>query len=238
MKTQLTFSLIGLVLISFLIFACKSQDEILIVEPIIEDQPTQTIKYLALGDSYTIGQGVEESLRWPNQLAQMLLEENYDITKTEIIAKTGWKTSDLLSAIADNNVEDYNLVSLLIGVNNQYNNQSFSIFEDEFDLLLSKSIDIAGNLGSVFLLSIPDYGVTPFGNNNSQNIALDIDKYNEFMKQRCIDQGIQFIDITEISRQLGDLPGSLAPDNLHPSGSQYTKWTEKAFPIVKEILEE
>jgi lysophospholipase L1-like esterase len=206
--------------------ACKSQDEIQVNKP---------INYLALGDSYTIGQGVEELQRWPNQLTVKLVENGYEVVKTDIIAQTGWRTSDLINAIPDT-LAGYNLVSLLIGVNNQFRGQPFGIFSTEFDLLLDKSIALAGGKEGIFVLSIPDYGVTPFGSSKSEQIAQDIDRYNDYIKEKCVEQDIPFVDVTLISRLLGDSPGALASDNLHPSGFQYKKWMEAAFPKVIEIL--
>lgn len=196
----------------------------------------QPLHYLALGDSYTIGQGVQESERWPNQLSEMLTQNGVEIPETKIIAKTGWRTNNLIQAIADSTLTDFNLVSLLIGVNNQFSGQSFEIFTAEFDSLLSISIDIAGDKERVFVVSIPDYGVTPFGSANSENIAREIDMYNNYIKLKCNEQSILFINITEISRQLGALPGSLAPDNLHPSGNQYSLWVDEIFPNVNDML--
>lgn len=217
-------------LIFILVFSsCKSQET-------TDEVPI--VKYLALGDSYTIGQGVQESLRWPNQLTQKLLAHNIEVAKTDIIAETGWRTRDLLDAMATAEIEDYNLVSLLIGVNNQFSNQSFEIFTVELDILLNKAIRIAGGKERVFVLSIPDYGVTPFGNNNKEQIAAAIDKYNAFIQQKCKENGVLFIDITSISRQLGDSDGALASDNLHPSGKQYLQWIEKTFPLIKTLLAE
>lgn len=225
------FILINSIVISFtLIFtACKKQVEI----PI-----KQSIKYLALGDSYTIGQGVETAERWPNQLSEKLKENGFEIAQTTIIAKSGWKTDDLLKAIADTVSSDYNLISLLIGVNNQFWGQPFEIFEIEFDALLLKSIELANGKENVFVLSIPDYGVTPLGGNNRERIALKIDEYNDYIKQKCLDQNILFVDITTLSRQLGDSPEALAMDNLHPSGRQYGEWVEAALPKVIAILME
>jgi lysophospholipase L1-like esterase len=214
-------------LFSFGFFACSHENKTPIMQP---------LHYLALGDSYTIGQGVEESERWPNLLSEMLAQNGVEIAETKIIAQTGWKTSNLIQAIADSDLTNFNLVSLLIGVNNQFSGQSFEIFTSEFDSLLSISIDLAGNKEKVFVVSIPDYGVTPFGNANSENIAQEIDMYNSYIKQKCNEQNILFIDITEISRQLGALPGSLAPDNLHPSGNQYSLWVDEIFPKVNELL--
>jgi len=218
---------IAAVLILLLLFSCGKQDEVPLA---------QEFSYLALGDSYTIGQGVDESLSWPNQLSDRLRAENVEVLEPTIIAQTAWKTSDLIHAVEEANLEKYDLVSLLIGVNNQFVGQSFELFNVEFDSLLNKSIELAGSQERVFVLSIPDYGVTPFGSNNSELIAQEIDMYNEYIKGRCLDQSVAFIDITSISRQLGASQGALASDNLHPSGSQYAMWVEMALPRVKALL--
>ena len=230
MKSILTLITFSTALCAFVFISCKSKIEIP-TEPI-----PKSLHYLALGDSYTIGQSVADSLRWPVQLSENLRAKDYSEVYTEIIAQTGWTTGDLLNAIPDAEREQYNLVSLLIGVNNQYQNKPFEMFNTEFDSLLNKSIEFAAGKEKVFVVSIPDYGVTPFGSNNSEEIAQELDTYNEYMNQKCIDLGIPFINITEISRELGASVGSLAPDNLHPSGSQYTKWVEEILPIVEEIL--
>jgi len=215
-------------LILFVFVSCSSQDE-----PHFDP----LINYLALGDSYTIGQGVQESQRWPNLLSVEIEKNKYEIESTRIIAQTGWTTKDLLNAITDVQSGQYNLVSLLIGVNNQFQGQPFDIFSTEFDSLLNKSIAFAGAKDRVFVLSIPDYGVTPFGSNNAVQIAQEIDIYNNYIKQRCIEQEIIYVDVTGISRQLGSSTGALAEDNLHPSGLQYSKWVEAALPSVLDILD-
>ncbi len=228
-------------LLSLLLLSCNSKEELITEpEPEQEAEPVllDTINYLALGDSYTIGQGVEDSLRWPIQLSEKLIADGFEVNEPTIIAQTGWRTSDLINAISNSELEEYNLVSLLIGVNNQYVGGSFQTFTTEFDSLLNTSIELAGGKERVFVLSIPDYGVTPFGSSNSVAIATEIDMYNNYMNEKCSQKEIPFIDITEISRNLGDSPGALAGDNLHPSGSQYAEWTEEAFPIVKSLLEE
>lgn len=224
-------------------FACEnSTDDIDFDEIGINDSETEEtdLQYLALGDSYTIGQGVSESERWPVQLSQRIEQETTLSVEVEIIAETGWTTSNLLSAINsyDINTGDYNLVSLLIGVNNQYQGKPFSLYETEFDSLLQTAIDIAGPDGSVFVVSIPDYGVTPFGSSNSEKIAREIDQYNEYAKSVCNEAAIPFIDITSISRELGSSSGALASDNLHPSGYQYSLWTDRILPKVLGVIED
>jgi lysophospholipase L1-like esterase len=200
----------------------------------------EAIKYLALGDSYTIGQGVVQEERWPNQLTVELEAEGYVVESLEIIAQTGWKTSDLINAVEANEPQDFNLVSLLIGVNNQFNSVPFQTFINEFEILIQKSIDIAGGSERVFVVSIPDYGVTPFGNSwgDPETIGAELDMYNDHMMQRCQQLGIPFINITEISRNLGDSEGALASDNLHPSGFQYSLWVEEILPVALEITAE
>lgn len=130
----------------------------------------------------------------------------------------------------------YNLVSLLIGVNNQFRGQPFETFIIEFDSLLNISIELAGGKENVFVLSIPDYGVTPYGSEKKEQIAEELNMYNNYMKKKCLDQDIPFVDVTKISRELGASQGSLALDKLHPSGIQYSKWAEQALPYVLDIL--
>lgn len=221
---------IGTVLFVLLFFSCGKQEEIII--------PPEPISYLALGDSYTIGQGVEVPERWPYQLRERLIAEEYEVVKTDILAQTGWKTGDLLTAIADNQLAGYNLVSLLIGVNNQFWGGPYDTFTQEFDILLNQSIEMAGSKERVFVMSIPDYGVTPYGSNNSEAIAQSIDLYNSYIQQKCMEEEIIFINITDISRELGDSPGALSSDDLHPSGNQYAQWVDRALPEVLGILEE
>ncbi len=226
-------------LLFVLIFSCSSDEtfQITIEE---EEQPEeiQRFSFLALGDSYTIGQGVTESESWPFQLQNVLTSETQQIKEVKVIAQTGWTTSNLLSAIETQDPGNYDIVSLLIGVNNQFQRIDFTVFESEFNLLLNKAISLAnGNKKKVFVVSIPDYGVTPFGSNNSDVIAEEIDMYNTYIQQQCEAQEIPFIDITSISRNLGASVGALATDNLHPSANQYRLWVEEILPVVQGILE-
>jgi len=204
----------------------------------VENKATElkNLKYLALGDSYTIGEGVAEELRWPNQLAKKLEGVTIEIKKVEIIAKTGWTTRDLLNGIEARAPEKHDLVSLLIGVNNQYQKRPFEQFENEFSMLLNQAIDLVGDKDNVFVVSIPDYGVTPFGSGDPEGIGKEIDKYNGYIAATCESMGIPFIDITGISRELGANEGALVADRLHPSGTQYTRWTEAILPVVINLL--
>ena len=220
-------TLIQLVML-FMFFSCQ--------EKTVTHTEIEPIQYLALGDSYTIGQSVDTLDRWPNLLRLKLENDGYSIEKTDIIAQTGWKTSDLLNAISDSSLEDYNLISLLIGVNNQFSSQPFETYTTEFDALLNQTIAAVG-ANRLFVVSIPDYGVTPFGSNNSETIATEIDAYNGYAKSRCDIFNIPFINITQISRELGDSEGALASDNLHPSSLQYVDWVEEIAPAVKELLQ-
>ena len=129
-------------------------------------------------------------------------------------------------------------MSLLIGVNNQYQKLPFELYETEFVALLDIAVELAGGKENVFVVSIPDYGVTPFGSGDPEGIGKEIDRYNAYAKKKCEELDIPFVDITGISRDLGDAPGSLAADRLHPSGSQYTQWTENIFPVALDLIKE
>ncbi|MCA0931813.1 SGNH/GDSL hydrolase family protein [Lutimonas saemankumensis] len=194
--------------------------------------------FLALGDSYTIGQGVSDEMRWPNQLKDRLLKESVTLEKVDIIAQTGWTTSALLNAINEKQPGQYDLVSLLIGVNNQYQQRPFEEFQEEFKELLNISMNLAGESKRVFVVSIPDYGVTRYGSANPGGIASEINNYNGFIKMHCQENNVPLVDVTEISRNLGDSDGALASDALHPSGYQYSLWVEEIVPVVLELLEQ
>ena len=197
-----------------------------------------SIRYLALGDSYTIGESAAESERWPNRLATMLSEKNVQVEVT-IIARTGWTTSELWEGIQVNPPQGtYDLVSLLIGVNNQYRGYSVDQYRDEFRFLLNKSIEYAGgDANRVIVLSIPDWGVTPYAiGQDSQKIAKEIDLFNAVNLEETESAGAHYVDITPISRRASRDASLIAGDGLHPSGKMYTMWAEEALPIVVESL--
>ncbi len=199
----------------------------------------QPLRFLALGDSYTIGESVEERERWPVQLADRLRREGVDVAEPQIVATTGWTTDELAQGIKESGVEgDFDIVSLLIGVNNQYRGYDFAQYEREFAELLQQAIDFAGgDTGRVFVVSIPDYGVTPFGQSgNPEKIAEEIDRYNQFAQDLAASRGVEFFGITEISREALTDPELIAEDRLHPSGKMYTRWVDKIFPWLHGIL--
>ena len=197
------------------------------------------IRYLALGDSYTIGESVAENKRWPNQLAAMLSEQGIQ-TDVTIIARTGWTTSELWQGIqAANPQGTYDMVSLLIGVNNQYRGYDINEYREEFKFLLEKSIEYAdGKPEHVIVLSIPDWGVTPFAwGRDTAQIADDIDAYNAINLEEAKKAGVHYVDVTPVSREALNDPTLIAGDDLHPSGKMYAEWTKLALPIAVKILE-
>lgn len=188
-------------------------------------------KFLALGDSYTIGESVAEAERWPNQLAAKL-----EIAQPHIIATTGWRTDNLKDAIEAANLKpEYDLVSLLIGVNNQYQGKPMAVFEREFEELLQTSIKLAqGKKKNVFVVSIPDYGYTPFGKAKQEKISAELDQYNASSKRIAARYGVKYFYITEISRNGLNDPELVASDGLHPSGKMYAQWVEMIYKGLKK----
>ncbi|MFN3753096.1 SGNH/GDSL hydrolase family protein [Flavobacterium sp.] len=199
-------------------------------------------KYLALGDSYTFGQNVCFDCKFPEQLRDSILEYvNFSDTFTiKLIAQTGWTTTNLKSAIAAENLaNDYDLVTLLIGVNNQYQNRPFSLFEQEFPELVNTAIAKAkGDKNNVVVISIPDYAYTPFGQGtlNPSNISAQLNAYNAFAENYCLANDITFINITDITRLGLQQPDLVANDGLHPSTVAYTKFVERILPAAKVKL--
>ena len=205
----------------------------------IPAQSNPSIRYLALGDSYTIGESVPESDRWPNQLAAMLSKNGKQIEVT-IVARTGWTTSELWQGIqAVGPQGPYSMVSLLIGVNNQYRGYDIHEYREEFRFLLGKAIGYAGgNVDRVIVLSIPDWGVTPFAEGKDRGeIAAQIDAFNAVNLEESQKAGVHYVDVTPVSRVAVNDPGLIAGDGLHPSGKMYAEWASLALPIALKILE-
>jgi acyl-CoA thioesterase I len=243
------------IIVTFFVFtittSCSSENPIMeseIKPPKTETDPSlqlqtraETINYLALGDSYTIGESVCETCRFPEQLKSALkninLQNNFSL---EIIARTGWTTSNLISAIDNNNPSSkYDLVTLLIGVNNQYQGRDFSIYEKEFPQLVAKAISLAkGDKTKLIVVSIPDYAYTPFGQSygNPTSISTEIDRYNAFAKSYCEANSILFINITDITRQGLNKTSLVANDGLHPSKDAYALFVQQLFPKAVAIL--
>jgi lysophospholipase L1-like esterase len=197
-------------------------------------QPQLT--YLALGDSYTIGESVPVTENFPNQLQKQLA----NIKEPAIIARTGWTTDELISAIEESGTQQhkYNIVTLLIGVNNQYRNGSTAVYRIQFKQLLNTAINYAGgNREHVFVLSIPDWGVAPFAQDRDRDkIANEIDTFNAINKQETEKAGITYINITPITKQAAKDASLIAADGLHPSAKMYGLWVNELLPAVKRQL--
>jgi lysophospholipase L1-like esterase len=203
--------------------------------------PPSELRYLALGDSYTIGEGVPESGRWPMQLVHALRADAIPMADPKIIARTGWTTDELDAAIDTvHPLAEYDLVSLLIGVNNQYRERGVDEYRTQFAALLERAIGFAQwRRDHVLVLSIPDWGVTPFARRelrSAARIAEELDAYNRAAQETCMQRGIAFVDITAISRTRGAEPQMLVEDGLHPSATMYAEWTRLALPWARTLL--
>lgn len=201
----------------------------------------QNIRFLALGDSYTIGQSVDEAQRWPVQLSK-LLEQHGAKVDLSIIARTGWTTYELWDGIQQNAPQgSYELVSLLIGVNDEYRGGDVNQYRQDFHFLLGKAIGYAGgDPGRVIVLSIPDWGVTPYAQNDPRpagQIAAEIDAFNAVNRDEAQKAGARYVDVTPISRTVGTDPVLVADDGLHPSGKMYSAWAQLALPKALAALE-
>jgi lysophospholipase L1-like esterase len=245
-------SILSLALFSLLI-CCKKPVQSAIVNPPQDSLPVDSIPvndtsgnnpvtrtYLALGDSYTIGQSVAVSERFPVQLTTLLNAGSNKFLQPEIIAQTGWTTSNLLTKIETTAplLPTYDIVTLLIGVNNQYQHRSQDEYRQQFTTLLNKSIQYAGNNKKrVFVLSIPDYSVTPFANgSNRELIASQIDSFNVINKSIALQYEVNYLDITGFTRMAATDPSLIAGDGLHPSGIEYGIWARQLLPVVQSVL--
>ncbi|MEX2180183.1 MAG: GDSL-type esterase/lipase family protein [Gemmatimonadaceae bacterium] len=184
-------------------------------------------RFLALGDSYTIGEGVDDTERWPAQLVQELRHRDVEIADPAIIARTGWTTDELAEAIAGASPEGpYALTTLLIGVNDQYRGRALESFASQFEALLQTAIDLAGNAPSrTLVLSIPDWSETPFAEGRDrQAVRRDIDAYNTAVRAQAAAAEVGWVDVTESSREMRRNPALVTADGLHPSGEMYRRW--------------
>lgn len=219
-------------------FSCSSDDEVGLED--IEKIPLPAAStFLALGDSYTFAQGIPEAGRWPVHLSSLLSKEGIEVGMPLVIARTGWTTSDLLQYLRTVSLaNDYGLVSLQIGVNNQYQGQSLTTFRTEFAMLLSRSVAFAkGDPKRVVVLTIPDWGVTPFANGQSrQQISAQIQSFNQVISEEAAKAGIAVVDVYDLSLQVTQTPSLLAPDGLHYSSQMYLQWAQRVLPQAKSIL--
>ncbi|HET6431884.1 SGNH/GDSL hydrolase family protein [Dyella sp.] len=194
------------------------------------------LRYLALGDSYTIGEGVLPDERWPMQLARQLRDAGVAVAEPQIIATTGWTTDELAAAIAAAAPAPADLVTLLIGVNNQYRGRDAAEYGAHFAALLAGAISLAGNAARVVVVSIPDWGVTRFAREHGHDAAVigaALDQFNRLAQAETEAHGAHFVDITGLSRAH---PHELAADGLHPDGRQYARWTARIAPVAHAAL--
>lgn len=236
--------LLFIFLFSIICFSCSKQNNNQPAISKVTFKPVSNLKtytYLALGDSYTIGESVPLNDNFPSQLAQIIRSDSSVTANPTIIAKTGWTTNDLIQGIKNTSLaSSYDYVTLLIGVNNQYRNYDIETYKSEFKTLLQTAINYAGGKRErVFVLSIPDWSVTPFGQNSGKSasqIALEIDAYNAINKQETEIQKANYLDITPISREAKIISGLIATDGLHPSAQMYNRWVALLAPMVKSKL--
>ena len=241
MSTRLKITTLTL-FVCFAFFGCHSktgsnQNQ----TPVVEANSSKKIKIISLGDSYTIGQSVCESCRFPEQLKDSL-QLRYtalDSLNLQIIAQTGWTTTNLKNAISSAEPQtDFDLVTLLIGVNNQYQNKPFSLYETEFVELVNTAISlVGGDASKLIVVSIPDYAYTPFGqSSNPLNISAQLELYNNYAQSYCAENNLKYVYITDITQDGLNNPVLVATDNLHPSELAYTKFVERILPIAVELL--
>lgn len=198
-------------------------------------------RFLALGDSYTIGEGVDPDGRWPVLLARALRGDGLALEDPQIVATTGWTTDELSAGIdAAAPQGPFALVALLIGVNNQYRGRPLEEYRQQFGELLERAIGFAGGRADrVLVLSIPDWGVTPFARQSGRDltqVARELDAFNAIAREACDGRGVAFVDVTAHSRAHGAEPAMLADDGLHPSAAMYAAWAQLARPVARGLL--
>ena len=220
--------------------ACKKNES-----PAVETGPTPVVPgfavpntWLALGDSYTIGQGVAASERFPAQTVEFLIQKNISISALDYIATTGWTTTDLQNAINNKKPENHTIVSLLIGVNDQYQKRDTTGYRQRFAGLLGNAIALAnGKKENVFVLSIPDYSVTPYAiTSDTSRMRIEIDWFNQINKQVTATYGCPYLDITGFTREGRTNRDLISGDGLHPSGIDYKRWAEQLSVMIQKVL--
>lgn len=205
----------------------------------VTSTPTPQIKILSLGDSYTIGQGVKEAERYPVQLAIALNQSGIPVAPPTILARTGWTTDDLLNALKSAALTPpYQLVTVLIGVNDQYGGRSPEDYRSRFQAVLQKAVRLAGDQPQhVLVFSIPDWGATPIGEARDPARTLrEINQFNAVNAQEAQQAGVRYLDITPLSRLAGSDVSLVAADGLHYSGKMYAQWAAQALPVALQIL--
>jgi lysophospholipase L1-like esterase len=204
-----------------------------------ENTMHNTYTYLALGDSYTIGEAVQLQQSFPYQTVQLMRKKGYNFMAPEIIAKTGWTTDELSDEMKQYEfLAKYDFVTLLIGVNNQYRGRQVIEYKEQFEELLKKAIELAhGKKDHVLVISIPDWSATPFASNSdTQKISKEIEVFNGVNKALSIQYKVQYIDITPASKEAREYPALVADDKLHPSSIAYSKWAEKIADAISSQL--
>lgn len=217
-----------------LIFSCAKDKY-----PLQMTDQKKQYSYLALGDSYTIGQSVLASENFPRQTVQLLTQQSFNFKEPEIVAKTGWTTDELQNNINSHSfTPSYDVVTLLIGVNNQYRGRAVDTYKPEFESLLRQAIQFAGGKADhVIVLSIPDWGVTPFAAGRDRDqIATEIDEYNAANKLISENYKVNYIDITPWTREAANDLSLVAADGLHPSAKEYKRWSEKLAEKIKAVI--
>jgi lysophospholipase L1-like esterase len=202
---------------------------------------TSALSYLALGDSYTIGEGIAPEATWSRQLARQLRDDGIALADPRVIATTGWSCDELSAAIdVAAPAQDHDFASLLIGVNDQYRGMTLDVFRPCFARLLDRAIGFArGRADRVLVLSIPDWGVTPFGQASGRapaQIAAELDAFNGAQRAACATRSVAFVDITTMSRERGGEAAMLSGDDLHPSAAMHALWAQAALPVARRLL--
>ena len=201
----------------------------------LHEAADSTYTLLSLGDSYTIGESVPAAENFPNQLVALLRGKGLRFQEPDIVAKTGWTTDELQDGISGAALRaKYDIVTLLIGVNNQYRGRALDEYRHQFEELLQRALAFAGHQPShVIVLSIPDWGVTPFAADRDRpSIARDIDAFNAANRAISANYGVHYLDITGLTREAASEPLLVAGDGLHPSGREYARWSAKLLPVV------